>query len=167
MALPFLVYAAFSSPPTRYLLPMLWGLSLAAAAVLARLPDRRAVWLAIPLALPGIFLSWEFQARNFGAADYLFGRLTKEDVPRPDDPGLPGGALRQHPASRRGDGGDFPGPVYFDRPWIVEGLINEAPLTMWLRDGRAPTGSCSGSTRTASGGSSPRPPSAAGRRSRY
>ena len=31
--------------------------------------------------------------------------------------------------------GDFPGPVYFDRPWIVEGLINEAPLTIWIRNG--------------------------------
>ena len=31
--------------------------------------------------------------------------------------------------------GDFPGPVYFDRPWIVEGLINEAPLTLWIRNG--------------------------------
>lgn len=137
MALPFLAYAALSSPPTRYLLPMLWGLSLAAAAVLARLPDRRAAFLAIPLALPGVFLSWEFQARNFGAADYLFGRLTKDQYLARTIPGYraavyvntlpPGGVMA----------GDFPGPVYFDRPWIVEGLINEAPLTIWVRSGES------------------------------
>ena len=135
VALPFLVYAAFTSPPTRYLLPMLWGLSLAAAAVLARLPARKAAWFAVPLALPGIFLSWEFQARNFGAADYLLGRYSKEEYLARTIPGYraapyvnglpPGGVMV----------GDFPGPVYFNRPWIVEGLINEAPLTIWIRNG--------------------------------
>lgn len=135
MALPFLVYAAFTSPPTRYLLPMLWGLSLAAGAVLARLFSGKGAWLAIPLALPGIFLSWEFQARNFGAADYLFGRSSKEEYLGRTIPGYraaayvnglpPGGVMA----------GDFPGPVYFNRPWIVEGLINEAPLTIWIRNG--------------------------------
>lgn len=33
---------------------------------------------------------------------------------------------------------DLPGPLYFDRPWIVSGLINEAPLTLWIRDGLDP-----------------------------
>jgi hypothetical protein len=135
MALPFLVYATFTSPPTRYLLPMLWGLSLVAAAVLARLFSGRGSWLAIPLALPGLFLSWEFQARNFGAADYLLGRYSKEEYLARTIPGYraapyvnglpPGGVMV----------GDFPGPVYFNRPWIVEGLINEAPLTIWIRNG--------------------------------
>jgi hypothetical protein len=137
LALPFLVYAVFTSPPTRYLLPMLWGVSLAAAAVLARLRAGKGVWLAIPLALPGMFLSWEFQARNFGAADYLFGHSTREEYLARTVPGYraavyvnglpPGGVMV----------GDFPGPVYFDRPWIVEGLINEAPLTIWIRNGES------------------------------
>ena len=108
VALPFLVYAAFASPPTRYLLPMLWGLSLAAAAVLARLFPRRGAWLAIPLALPGIFVSWDFQARNFGAADYLFGRYSKEEYLAPDDPGLPGSGLRQRATARRRHGRGLP-----------------------------------------------------------
>jgi hypothetical protein len=135
VALPFLVYAAFTSPPTRYLLPMLWGLSLAAAAVLARLFSGKGAWLAIPLALPGLFLSWGFQARNFGAADYLFGNSSKEEYLGRTIPGYraaayvnglpPGGVMA----------GDFPGPVYINRPWIVEGLINEAPLTIWIRNG--------------------------------
>ncbi len=135
MALPFLVYAAFTSPPTRYLLPMLWGLSLAAAAMLARLVPRRGAWLAIPLALPGLFVAWDFQARNFGAADYLFGHSSREEYLGRTIPGYraaayvnglpPGGVMV----------GDFPGPVYFNRPWIVEGLINEAPLTIWIRNG--------------------------------
>jgi hypothetical protein len=135
VALPFLVYAAFTSPPTRYLLPMFWGLSLAAAAMLARLVPRRGAWLAIPLALPGLFVSWDFQARNFGAADYLLGRYSKEEYLARTIPGYraapyvnslpPGGVMV----------GDFPGPVYFNRPWIVEGLINEAPLTIWIRKG--------------------------------
>ena len=135
LALPFLVYAAFSSPPTRYLLPMLWGLSLAAAAVLPRLLAGKATWLAIPLALPGIVVSWQFQARNFGAADYVFGSSTKSEYLARTIPGYraavyvnglpPGGVMA----------GDFPGPVYFERPWVVEGLINEAPLTIWIRNG--------------------------------
>jgi hypothetical protein len=29
---------------------------------------------------------------------------------------------------------DFPSPVYFDRPWIVEGILNEPPLRLWLRE---------------------------------
>ena len=135
IALPLLIYAAFTSPPTRYLLPMLWGLSLAAAAVLARLFSGKGAWLAIPLALPGLFLSWDFQARNFGAASYLFGRSSKEEYLGRTIAGYraaayvnglpPGGVMA----------GDFPGPVYFNRPWIVEGLINEAPLTIWIRNG--------------------------------
>ncbi len=135
VALPLLAYAAFSSPPTRYLLPMLWGLSLAAAAVLARLGAGRGVWLAIPLAVPGIVLSWQFQASNFDAAGYLLGRYPRQDYLARTIPGYraavyvnglpPGGVMA----------GDFPGPVYFDRPWIVPGLINDAPLTMWIRDG--------------------------------
>ncbi|MBI5442096.1 MAG: hypothetical protein HY900_12900 [Deltaproteobacteria bacterium] len=135
VALPLLAYAAFATPPTRYLLPMLWGLSVGGAAVLAKLWAGRGAWLAIPLALPGLVLSWDYQARNFGAADYLLGRYSKEEYLARTIPGYraapyvnslpPGGVMA----------GDFPGPVYFDRPWIVEGLINDAPLTMWVRSG--------------------------------
>lgn len=135
VALPLLAYAAFSSPPTRYLLPMLWGVSLAAAAVLARLSPRRGVWLAVPLALPGLFLSWEFQARNFGAADYLLGRYTKEEYLGRTIPGYRAAAFVNGLPPGGVMAGDFPGPVYFDRPWIVEGFINEAPLTTWVRNG--------------------------------
>lgn len=31
---------------------------------------------------------------------------------------------------------DVPAPYYFDRPWIVEGLLNEPPLKAWLREAR-------------------------------
>ncbi len=135
LVLPFLAYAAFASPPTRYLLPMLWGLSLSGAAGLSRLLGGRGVWLAVPLVLPGVFLSWQQQAGSFDAADYLRGRFTREELLARTIPGYrvtvhvnglpPGGVMA----------GDFPGPVYFDRPWIVSGLINEAPLTMWIRAG--------------------------------
>jgi hypothetical protein len=135
LALPFLAYAALAAPPTRYLLPMLWGLALASATVLPRLLGGRGVWLAIPLALPGLFVSWEYQTRSFGAAAYVFGNDSKEAYLARTIPGYraaayvnglpPGGVMA----------GDFPGPVYFDRPWVVEGLINEAPLTAWIRAG--------------------------------
>ena len=138
LVLPFLAYAVLSAPPTRYLLPLLWGLSLVTAAVLARLRGGRLAWLAIPLALPGLVLSWSFQARNFGAADYLLGRVSREDYLARTIPGYratvfvnglpPGGVMAA----------DLPGPLYFDRPWIVSGFINEAPLTLWLRDGDGP-----------------------------
>ena len=117
---------------------MLWGLSLASAAVLPRLASGKGAWLAVPLALPGLVLSWQFQARNFGAADYLLGRLSREEVLARTIPGWraavyvnglpPGGVMA----------GDFPGPVYLDRPWVVPGLINEAPLTAWIREGEGP-----------------------------
>ena len=135
MALPFLVYAAFTSPPTRYLLPMLWGLSLAAAAMLARLVPRRGAWLAIPLALPGLFVSRDFQARNFGAADYLFGHSSREEYLGRTIPDYRAAAYVNGLAPGCVMVGDIPGPVYFNRPWIVEGLINEAPLTIWIRNG--------------------------------
>src|SRR5205085_806861 len=32
---------------------------------------------------------------------------------------------------------DFPAPYYFDRPWIVEGVLHEPPLQRWLREGDA------------------------------
>ncbi|HQN06598.1 MAG TPA: hypothetical protein PK569_03425 [Thermoanaerobaculia bacterium] len=135
LVLPFLAYAALSAPPTRYLLPLLWGLSLVAAAVLGRLREGRLAWLAIPLALPGLVLSWSYQARNFGAADYLLGRVSREELLARTVPGYratsfvnglpPGGVMAA----------DLPGPLYLDRPWIVSGFINEAPLTLWIREG--------------------------------
>lgn len=134
-ALPFLAYAALASPPTRYLLPLLWGLSLASAAVLPRLLAGKAIWLAIPLAIPGAVLSWQFQARNFGAADFLFGHSTKEEYLGRTLPGYRAAAFVNGLPPGGVMAGDFPGPVYFDRPWIVEGLINEAPLTIWVRNG--------------------------------
>jgi hypothetical protein len=135
LALPFLAFAALGSPPTRYLLPMLWGLALAAAAVLPRLVAGKATWLALPLALPGIVLSWEFQARNFGAADYLLGRYTREEYLGRTIPGYRAAAFVNGLPPGGVMAGDFPGPVYFDRLWIVEGFINEAPLTTWVRSG--------------------------------
>lgn len=135
VALPFLVYAAFTSPPTRYLLPMLWGLALAASAVMARLFSGRGAWLAIPLALPGMILSWQYQAQKFGAAGYLLGRQTKEEYLGRTIPGYRAAAFVNGLPPGGVMAGDFPGPVYFDRPWIVEGLINEAPLTIWIRNG--------------------------------
>ncbi|MBK9373614.1 MAG: hypothetical protein IPN03_07735 [Holophagales bacterium] len=30
---------------------------------------------------------------------------------------------------------DFPGPFYFQRPWVVEGVLNEPPLRLWLAEG--------------------------------
>jgi hypothetical protein len=134
-ALPFLAHAALTSPPTRYLLPMLWGLSLATAAVLPRLLAGKAIWLAIPLALPGVVLSWQFQARNFGAADYLFGHSSREEYLGRTIPGYRAAAYVNRLPPGGVMAGDFPGPVYFNRPWIVEGLINEAPLTTWIRNG--------------------------------
>ena len=135
LVVPLVAYAALSSPPTRYLLPMLWGLALAAAAVLPRFLGGRAVWLALPLAVPGVVLSWRYQASAFGASEYLAGRFPKDEYLARTIPGYraalfvnrlpPGGVMA----------GDFPGPVYFERPWVVEGLINEAPLTTWVRSG--------------------------------
>ena len=29
---------------------------------------------------------------------------------------------------------DFPSPYTFDRPWIVEGVLNDPPLKSWLRE---------------------------------
>ena len=135
LVLPFLAYAALASPPTRYLLPMLWGLSLGAAAVLGGLLSGRGAWLAVPLALPGLVLSWSFEAANFDAADYMRGRFGREEYLARTLPGYraialvntlpPGGVLA----------GDLPGPVYLEHPWIVSGFINEAPLTVWIREG--------------------------------
>lgn len=135
LAVPFLAYAALSAPPTRYLLPMLWGLALAAAAVLGGLLRGRGAWLAVPLALPGIVLSWSFQARNFDAADYLLGRSTREEYLGRTIPGHRAVAFVNGLPPGRVLSGDLPGPVYFDRPWIVSGFINDAPLTVWIRQG--------------------------------
>ncbi len=135
LVLPFLAYAVLASPPTRYLLPLLWGLSLVTAAVLGRLRGGRLAWLAIPLALPGLVLSWTYQARNFDAADYLRGRFTREEYLGRTIPGYRAAAFVNRLPPGGVMAGDFPGPLYFDRPWLVEGLINEAPLTTWIREG--------------------------------
>lgn len=135
LVLPSLAYAALASPPTRYLLPLLWGLSLVAAAVLSRLREGRLAWLAVPLVLPGLVLSWSFQARNFGAADYLLGRVPREEYLGRTIPGYRAAAYVNRLPPGGVMAGDFPGPLYFDRPWLVEGLINDAPLTTWIREG--------------------------------
>ena len=130
-----LVAASFWHPPARYFLPLFAALAAFLAVALSKAGPR--VLTATTLVMAGISASASAPDLlvGFSAFDHLAGRVTAEAVRTAAIPGyraarhvnaLPGGRVMAL---------DFPGPFYFQRPWVVEGVLNEPPLRLWLAEG--------------------------------
>jgi hypothetical protein len=134
----YLVVAAVYRVPARYLLPMFFALSILEAAALARLPQKLIALAALLVCIPALLGAAAVTLTFADPFLYLRGRLDREHYLARVVPGYgaaqvvnalpPGGTVMAL---------DFPAPYYFDRPWIVEGILHEPPLVQWLREGDA------------------------------
>jgi len=132
---PYLAMLLVTTPPARYLLPMLWGLAAFEAEAVA-LARRWAVGLVALVGLPALLTSahslltmfrpLELVRHDFDTTAYLDARLPGYRL---------AGEVNALPAGGKVMALDFPCPYYFARPWIVEGQDNDPPLRTWLDQG--------------------------------
>jgi hypothetical protein len=128
-------------PPTRYLLPMFLALAglagLAVAAARRRFLIRLAALPVLASLATGVWFLFTFQ-RPF---DLIRGTVSRDGFLARAVPGWRAAQL----VDAQPPGGtvmalDFPAPLYFDRPWICEGVMGTPPLQEWVaraRDGGA------------------------------
>ena len=135
LAVPSLAVAALWHPPGRYFLPLFWALAAILATALARLAPRAQAAAGITLAAAALLPAAPSLLATLDALPHLRGHVGREEVLVRHVPGYR--AARYVATLPRGTvmALDFPGPYYFDRPWIVEGVLNEPPLATWLREG--------------------------------
>jgi Glycosyltransferase family 87 len=134
----YLVVAAVYRPSTRHLYPMFFALAILEAAALARVPRKLVGVIAFVVCIPALLGSATILLTFAQPWVYLRGRLDRAHYLGLVVPGYratevvnalpPGGKVMAL---------DFPAPYYFDRPWIVEGVLHEAPLERWIREGDA------------------------------
>ena len=132
--LPTIAVALLYHPYSRLLMPLFFGLAFFEAWALVLVARRWAAPAALALAIPALIVSVPRSLfLGLPPLDYLRGRLSKDAFMGRWIPAL--GAARL--VNAQPPGGtvmalDFPAPFYFDRPWIVEGLLDEPPLKQWL-----------------------------------
>jgi hypothetical protein len=130
LRVPLLVVVAYLavglvySVPTRHYLSMFLVLSMFEALALARL-RRLAPVVAVLVALPALYVSVPL-VLTYGGPD------PARTVPAYRAMQV----VNAQPPGGKVMGLDVPAPYYFDRPWIVEGLLNEPPLKAWVREAR-------------------------------
>jgi hypothetical protein len=139
--LPFLAYVPvglFFRPPTRYLLPLLWSLAALEAVALVSLFRRHAVAVGLLVATPSAVLAGTVLLSTFRPFDLLLGRQDRETFLATRVPGYAATRfVNALPAGGCVMALDFPAPFYFDRPWIVEGILNEPPIRAELARDRS------------------------------
>ncbi|HEY0158889.1 MAG TPA: hypothetical protein VGF28_16515 [Thermoanaerobaculia bacterium] len=130
LRVPLLIVVAYLavglvySVPTRHYLSMFLVLSIFEALALARL-RRFAPVVALLVALPALAVSVPL-VLTYGSFD-VARTVPAYRAMQVVNAQPPGGKVM---------GFDVPAPYYFDRPWIVEGLLNEPPLKRWVREAR-------------------------------
>ena len=141
LLLPIAVVPLLGRPSARHLLPALWGLAPFEAAALRLVAGRFLPAAAAAAAAPTLIAAGAFLGGVFGPADYLLGRISRSDFLAR---AVPGYRATELVAAEPGGGKvmalDFPGPFYFSRPWVAEGIVNEPPLKLWLQAGDSGAG---------------------------
>jgi len=136
LVVPYLLASLAVHPHTRLLMPLFWGLAAFEAFAVSLLPRRWAPAAALLVVLPSLVLSFGELLPSGARAQFLSGRLDRKGFLARALPGFAAAEfVNRLPPGGRVMALDFPGPVYFDRPWIVEGLRNEPPLKLWLQGG--------------------------------
>ena len=125
IVIAYLGVALLYRAPARYLLPMFLALAIFEGVALAR-TKRFAPLVALLVAIPALLVSLPLVLKlGTDPARVIPGYRATEVVNRLPNRGKVM-AL------------DFPAPYYFDRPWIVEGILNEPPLKGWVSEARTP-----------------------------
>ncbi len=139
LIVPHLAVALIFRPPTRYLLPMFYGLAALEAYATVLLTRRAAALIALIAVLPALSACAVFTLTWLAPGDYLLGRIDRRTFLETRIPGYRAAQIvNSQPAGGRVMALDFPAPYYFDRPWIAEGVLNEPPLQQWLAEARSP-----------------------------
>src|SRR5262249_5086634 len=102
------------------------------------LTKRFASIIAIAAIIPALIAADLTLLTAFRPADYLFGRIDREQFLASRIPGYRAAQV----VNRQPPGGwvmalDSPAPYYFDRPWIAEGVMNAPPLQEWIAEARS------------------------------
>ena len=136
LLLPLVVVPLLGRPSARHLLPALWGLAPFEAEALLLVAGRFLSTAAVAAAAPPLWAAASFLFSTFGPADYLLGRLGRQEFLSRAVPGYRAANLvNVQPVGGKVMALDFPGPFYFSRPWVAEGIVNEPPLKLWLHAG--------------------------------
>lgn len=130
-----LAAASFWHPPARYFLPLFAALAALLALALSRAGPRAVTAAALALAGVSAAASARELLFGFSALDHLAGRVAAEEVRAAVIPGHRAARYVNGLPGNRVMALDFPGPFYLDRPWVVEGVLNEPPLRLWLAEG--------------------------------
>jgi hypothetical protein len=134
----YLLVAAIYRVPARYLLPMFFALAILEAAAITKLPKKFVPFVTFVLCVPSLIAAAEVLTTFADPFLFLRHRLDREHYLARVVPGYRAAqAVNALPPGGRVMALDFPAPYYFDRPWIVEGVLHEPPLVGWLRDGTA------------------------------
>jgi len=128
-----LVLGFWFRPPTRYLMPMFLCLAALGAIAVARVRWRLALWAAVAALVPAFATGLSFVLTYQRPFDYLAGRLDRDGFCSRYIPGWRAVRL----VNAQAPGGrvmalDFPALMYFDRPWIAEGMMIKPPLQEWI-----------------------------------
>ncbi len=136
VAVPYLLVGLVYHPSVRLAMPLLWVLAALAAGLTARVAGRLTPVVGSLLVLPALVVAWSTIGSHGRPLELLRGRLTPDEVLRSTVPGREAALLvNRQPAGGRVMALDFPAPFYFDRPWIVEGILNRPPFAEWLEAG--------------------------------
>jgi hypothetical protein len=134
----YLLVATAYRLPARFLFPMFFALAILEAAALTYVPRRLIALVALVVCIPALLASAEVMLTMSAPFAYLRGTLDRDAYLGAVVPGYR--ATRVVNALPRGGtvmALDFPAPYYFDRPWIVEGVLHDPPLMRWLREARS------------------------------
>lgn len=135
VALVFLGAAPVFHLPARFLLPAVAVLAAVEGIVLARALRRTAVPVALLLAAPGLSTS-AMLLLGGPAPAFAAGRIDRSAYLAATVPGWRAARLVNGlPSGGTVMALDFPGPYFFERPWIAEGIMNDPPLKRWLQAG--------------------------------
>ncbi len=136
LLLPLVVVPLLGRPSARHLLPALWGLAPFEAEAVLLVAGRLLPVATTVVAAPSLVAAASLLLGVFGPTDYIFGRLGRSEFLARAVPGYRAAELvNAQPAGGRVMALDFPGPFYFSRPWVVEGIVNDPPLKLWLQAG--------------------------------
>jgi hypothetical protein len=136
VAAPYLVVGLVYHPSVRLAMPLLWALAALAAALTARFAGRFTAAAGALLVAPAVVAAWATIGSHGRPLELLVGRVSPEEVLRTAVPGREAALLvNEQPEGGRVMALDFPAPFFFDRPWVVEGILNRPPLAEWLEVG--------------------------------
>jgi len=136
VVIPYLVVGLAFHPSVRLAMPLLWVLAALSAGAVTRATGRLSPAVGALLVTPALLTSWGILTSHGRPLDRLMGRISAEESIRLTVPGRAAAEIvNQQPTGGRVMALDFPAPYYFNRPWIAEGILNDPPLLIWLRQG--------------------------------